>query len=226
MGNGYVVHALLRRLFSAGIRIQPYYVFVENAADSAETSDEPITPEGYEEVLLGDRDMEEVSRIIDARKTPVELRQRLADQQLCIALKDGDRIVSLSWCNLRHFHSRGLKFSLRSNEAYLYGTETVPEYRGRGLAPAVRRACSRTLAKRGRSVIYSYSLMLNKPAVRVQEKVGAQVWLKCVYLEIGSGFARNWILKSTRAASRPIQLLDTAADWSSDSPQLSQTGTN
>lgn len=192
--NKFISHAILRRLAAYGIRIQPYYVFVEGAVHISSDSELQQFPEGYTIALLGESDMDEVSLIGDLRTAPEELQARLRDDQLCVGLKHHERIVSISWCNLRHFDFDGLKFVLRDNEAYLYGAETIPEYRGKGLAPFTRRAQYRLLYERGRTVCYSYSLALNKPALRFKEKVGAKVWMKCVFVKVGSSFSRNWIL--------------------------------
>ncbi len=72
---------------------------------------------------------------------------------------------------------------LRSNELYLYEAFTLPDYRGRGLFPALLTAILSFARSQGYSRALIFSLSKNRPSLRGIEKAGFSLFQSIHFLK-------------------------------------------
>jgi GNAT superfamily N-acetyltransferase len=82
--------------------------------------------------------------------------------------------VAFNWANPHEFSGNLCRFDLEPDEAYLYDAYTIPDYRGKRLAPYLRYQTYRCLSRRGMNRIYSISDAFNTPSIRFKQKLKAR----------------------------------------------------
>jgi len=157
------------RLARVGIGIRPFLVVREGAPSSfAGPTIDPRFSCGF----VGTDDIPELVRVrpgVDAAKCEERLRGGL----LCYAVKDGSRIVCMTWCDLEKFNFETYHRRLGDREVYLFGAYTDPAYRGQNLAPFMRMKCYGALRAMGRDSFFSTTEYFNTAARRFKKKLGA-----------------------------------------------------
>ena len=166
----------LRPLFDAiarlGIRITTYYLFMEEIPPE----NQQILPDGledYEFCYWGPEDMEDVAFIQGRKFSGAFLAQRFKEGSQCIGLKKNNHPAIFSWYNLKKATFKYNGFPLKNDEAYIFDTLTLLDFRGKGLAPFLHFHLYKDLRKIGRRKLYSYVDYLNSPAVRLKVKLNA-----------------------------------------------------
>lgn len=155
------------------IRINPYYIFLEEITGSSL----PHMEKGFEEYNihhLGPQHMKIIAAMPARKPSEKELLNRLKKGNICIGVKHAGEFVAFSWYDLMESNIKGEKVKLKENEAYLFDIYTLPSYRGKGLAPYLRYQLYRELDKLGRHKLYSFSDYFNTPAIRFKEKLNAK----------------------------------------------------
>jgi ribosomal protein S18 acetylase RimI-like enzyme len=146
------VPGLLWRLARVGIRIRPFLVVREGTPSNIERlTTDPRFSFGF----VGTDDIPELVRVrpgVDAAKCAERLRSGLR----CYVVKDGGRIVSMTWCDLEKFDVETFHRRLGDREAYLFGAYTDPAYRGQNLAPFLRMKCYGALRAMGRDSFFRH----------------------------------------------------------------------
>lgn len=195
--SGMLMHALLWRLGSIGIVIEPYFLIEEGEFD------EPASVFGSGDSLrckwLDADELEEID-FLESDDSSESFRRRLESGHLCLGVRDGSQIVAYMWCDLEMFNHAPLRFTLAANEAYLYDARVSPQFRGRGIAVFMRRNCYRMLRSLSKQNFYSYSDYANRPAIRFKQKLGARFLALYVYIDLWGRFSRNWKLRDYRSA--------------------------
>ena len=115
---------------------------------------------------------------------------RIFNGDRCLTLRKGNDIIGFIWVNFRVAEYKGTRFSLKSNEAYLYTAWTFEDYRGNGYAGILRRKAYKLLKSQGRDTFYSFTDCDNKSAVRYKEKLQARKLRKIMFVKL-------WKLKFT-----------------------------
>lgn len=204
IANGLLIQKVLLTLRSAGIVIEPYYFYQESPSGplQADTADRM---EGFEFRELGREDTAEIASFYRRHPSAEEIRRRFEGGQRCFALKSRERIAAFSWCDTAEISFRPCGRPLEGHEAYLYGAETLFEFRGRKLQPFLRRRCYEALNAEGKWIFYSYSDFFNYPALHFKAKVGARVLRIGLSLRIFNILEKGWTLKQVAEVADPRQ---------------------
>jgi len=188
----------LRPLFDAlawlGIRITPYYLLVEIIP----TENQLTLPDGfkdYEFCFWGPEDMEDIALIQKRKFSSSFLVQRFKEGSQCIGLKKNNHPVTFAWFNLKKAEFKYNGFPLNHDEAYIFDTLTLLDYRGKGIAHFLRYYIYRELRKFGRTKLYSYVDYFNTSAVRFKFKLHAKKIKLYLSIDLFGKKQFNFILK-------------------------------
>ena len=192
--------AILRSVYnkiSHIVRIIPYYLMKECLLDEGELNVKP----GLQSLEIEVLSLSEIVALAghpEVLEDEDELRQRYQDGCLCLGLKQFDAIVAYTWCDLRYFQLKQVKYELKENEAYLFDMRTFKAYRGKNLAPYLRYQLYTYLSQRGYSVFYSISALFHTSSQKFKMKLGAKREKFYLYVSIFDRFTLNIPLKTYR----------------------------
>lgn len=102
----------------------------------------------------------------------------------CLALFENEELACCCWASRAKANLIFESIDLRENEAYIYAAFTFDGFRGKGYMPVLRRQLCDLLAQDGARHMFSVVDVLNRPAIRVYEKMGA----RRVQLGVGLAF--------------------------------------
>jgi GNAT superfamily N-acetyltransferase len=176
-----------------GIELDVFYLVREG-----EFRGEPEWQTSYPDfkpVLLSREDLELIAPDYSGNDI-AGLRSRYDRGHICVGLKHEDSFAAVTWADLKECNYESLHFAMAENEAYLYDAFTLPEYRGKGLAPYMRYQCYEQLKAMGRDRFYSVSAYLNKPAIRFKQKLNARFEKLYVSIATKSGKSHTWKVKT------------------------------
>ncbi len=122
----------------------------------------------------------------------------LASGCQCIGIKHNNDIVAYTWYNLKRVESRFLSFPLKNDEAYIYGARTFSAYKGKAIAPYLRKKVYKYLDQFNRTKIYSITLYSNTPAIRLKDKLNAHNLKLYFHVSLFNKFKCNICLKKYR----------------------------
>lgn len=193
--DGLIMRKLLHRLEKSGLIIEFYYVHVARKSDvrEADRSRKPKLDE-YAAGFLDKEDMSELASC-EAWLSEEMLLDRLRRGIKCFAVKHQGRIISYMWCAFEEINDRCVHLKLKPDEAHIHNVYTLPEYRGKGLAPFMRTQCYEALGKAGIERFYSHCDAFNTPSVRYKEKMNTPVQKLGLFISLGGKYSRNWTLK-------------------------------
>lgn len=181
---GLVTQEILTKLAERGIKIDPYYLFVESLRPGLQDLETGF--DGYEAGLLG---CEDAKAIASGRAvSEQEILRRFRQGKLCLGTRYRGELAAYTWCDLEECNFEGHRFPLRENEAYLFDSYTFWPFRGKNLAAYTRYQCYKQLAPMGRSKFYSITEFFNTASKRFKEKLGASPLELCLFLE----FFNRW----------------------------------
>ncbi len=184
---------LYHALNAIGIRIQPFYIVQETLYGDGNPFLKSLLRQ-YTVSYLGTDDIRDIAGLPD-RNTPLnQMLRRFADGNLCIGVKDKNRIAAFTWCDLTWCNFPGYRFRLENDEAYLFDAHTAVAYRGIGLAPYVRYRLYEELALIGRTRLYSFTERFNNAAMRFKQKLHGRIVDRGVYVELFG----KWSLSKNR----------------------------
>jgi hypothetical protein len=166
-----------------GVYLQPFYFFLEGSSDKG-VPERYNLPAGY---TIGFMDADEIELLsaLPERNIPAEeLRERLKYGKLCLGVKYNGDLAAFTWCNMAQCTFPGYPFDLKEDEAYLFDAHTAIPYRGKGLAPMVRYQLYLALARMGKTKLYSFSDMFNKPAIRFKQKLNSKIIDKGLFVRL------------------------------------------
>lgn len=171
-----------------GIWAQLFLVVREGCDESTTAEPDPALRLEW----IGRDDLEQVHALESWRKRE-QVESWFQEGQRVFGIKDGNRLVGRTVCNLETFAMNGLVRPLEKDEVYLHSACVHPDYRGRNIAPLMRGACYRALREGGYKRFYSVTKYLNKPARRFKKKLGAVDEALLFYVDF---FHRwRWIFK-------------------------------
>lgn len=178
----------LEALAKAGCHVRPIIVYREGLSEcNREESSDQV--EGYETKFLDVDDMAPIAALSErpGRSITMEdLRRRIQAGNKCFAaVKNGD-LAAFVWYDLTKCMYKGYPFDLEANEAYVFDAYTYLPFRGKGLAPHLRRRLYEELAEQGRDVCYSISERFNRSSLIFKKKLGARRLLSAVHVELFS----------------------------------------
>jgi hypothetical protein len=187
-----IVQVILDVLKVLKIRINPYYIFLE---------DPRLIPAGFhfsnpDAIEFGHLSKDHILLLLDypdRNETFKSLNERLDHGDVCIAAWFGKKIVAFSWADLKEISFPPYRMPLLDSEAYLYDTYTTIEFRGKGIADILRYHLYVELTKQGRYTLYSISQRFNPPAIRFKSKLGAKI----VDSGISIKFFDKWEIKTS-----------------------------
>ncbi|MBC7790053.1 MAG: hypothetical protein H7Z74_08905 [Anaerolineae bacterium] len=173
---------MIDALSQAGLRIEPYHLFLEGLAAAPRPDGEF---DKYDVGFLSAQDMPEIAIIPGRNFSHGDLLRRLNDGKRCLGIKHEGRIAAFTWCDYEWclFENDRL-FPLAANEACLFDAYTLEAFRGQDLAPFMRYRCYEELAEIGRTHCYSVTVLFNAPALRFKKKLNAKVIELRVLIEI------------------------------------------
>ncbi|MGA2841341.1 MAG: hypothetical protein ABSG18_14385 [Steroidobacteraceae bacterium] len=170
--HGLLTQEVLDRLARLGLVIYPYFV----AQETASADPQPSLASGHTLRMLTADDAAEMIRI-DSRFRPGSFISRLAQAE-CLGLFVESALVGYTWAKLDIAPIPGGSsaplFALQAHEAYLFDLFVDVGYRGRRLAEILRWAMQYDLARRGRTLYYSYTLAFNRSPRRLMARNGVR----------------------------------------------------
>ena len=191
------VSILLDVMSKMGVRIQPFYIFVENISQQIPLYHEKVFKE-YDICFLGHSDMVEIASIPVRKVNEKELLSRLKKGNICLGTKYHGEIVSFAWCDLNECHYEGYRFTLEEDEAYTFDAYTKMDYRGKELAAHLRYQLYKELTRLERRIVYSISNRFYVPATRFKQKLNARVVDSGTFFDLFKIWHSNAIVKQDR----------------------------
>lgn len=180
------------------IRVVPYHLVLEGPTEKPRPP-EKIETESYVFRFLDKEDMSELNGIPERMLSEQNLVQRLDEGAMCYGAIAGNHIIAFTWCNLRYCTIASHRlFTLESNEAYLFDAFTVPNYRGRGIAPYLRYLLFRELEKQDRTTMYSITMSANAPAMTFKRKLGVGKMETGIYIRLFNRWHFHTLLRKYR----------------------------
>lgn len=172
--DGILLNTFYQRMHLGRTGIIPFYLVEEGLFGKSSMSIEPkINPLDIVEldpsdmaILAAKREMKDHSE--------GEMLEMSSKGCVCLGLKYQGEIAALMWYDLHQCSYKYLKFDLTENEAYLYSARTFKAYRGKALAPYLRKKIYERLAAMGRTRLYSITLYENTPSLMFKKKLNAR----------------------------------------------------
>ena len=164
-----IFRAVLRRLRSAGLHVEPFFTVHEGK------SDQPLPPstDTFTFGFLGAADFDELVQFerSESRNT---LKAWIDDGKRCFAARHGGKLAATMWCDFQEFNFQPHYRQLQDDEVYLFAAYAHPDYRGMNLAPNLRMSCYQALREIGYTRFCSYTEYFNVAARRFKQKLGAE----------------------------------------------------
>ncbi len=158
-----------RRLRKAGLGLEPFLVVREDNFDKLPSS----VATRFTFRFMHD---DEIDSLIGfgPSVTRRKMQTWLDGGRRCFAAWEGSRLVAKMWCDFREFNFKPHYRLLEEEEVYFFAAYSDPDFRGQGLAPALRLQCYAALKSLGHSRFYSVTDYFNPSARRFKEKLGAK----------------------------------------------------
>lgn len=172
--HGLILQEILDTLGRRGLWFSPYIIYCESEVPGEGDNGQAQQFE-YRELHSTETAM--IAAIEGRRMPEAEIRERFDAGGVAFGAFHGDRLIAYIWANLRQFPRLGDSPPVRDlegDEAYLYDTYTIQEYRGKAIIPGLRVPLRRALWAVGRHKCYSINMYFNRPARRLKEKFGAR----------------------------------------------------
>jgi hypothetical protein len=191
--NGLFLQGVRHAVAKIGIDIMPYY-WVQEEVTSTEAP-KLRTEQSFTFSVLKKIDLSNVIAEADSI-TEKKINQSFANGQECVGLIHKGEIAAYMFIELNDFEIKNRKFKIKANEAYLLNMFTLPDFRGKNLAPYLRHACYRYLEKKQITTKYSVSNYFNKSAIKFKKKLNSKHRKLYVNIELFKSFQWNLVLKS------------------------------
>lgn len=189
---GLVLQRLRFLLGKLGIVIVPYY-WIEEGGEQADLARLEAAQE-YTFRLLDDSDLQSLAAL-EPGLSPEELLSRRRPGKLCYGALYRGEVAALNWIDLERCDFIARPYVLAANEAYLSTMYTRLAFRGRNLAPHLRRRSYEMLEGMGRSKFFSVSDVLSPAAIGFKKKLGARFVFFALYIRLFGRIERHWIVK-------------------------------
>lgn len=173
------LYALQRQL---GLYVRPYYIVLEErGVKNLPQINREF--ESFEMRPFDERDMHLMAAIPDRRFPEEALLKRLNEGKRCFGIKCEGQIVAFTWVDFKEWGVTASRHLLNENEVYLFDAYTLPSFRGKGLAPRVRRYAHEQLEDMGIKTLYSITDFFNTSSMRFKAKLDARaIELRLLFL--------------------------------------------
>lgn len=191
--NGLFLQGVRHALAKIGVDIMPYYWVREEVRPTSLPklrTDQTFTFKVLEKVDLNDVIL--TTDVINEKK----IHQSFDDGQECVGLVHDNQIAAYMFIQLNDFEIKNRKFNLNSHEAYLLNMYTLPNFRGKNLAPYLRHLSYRHLEKKGITKNYSVSNYFNKSAIKFKKKLNSEPQKLFLNIELFKSIQWNLVLKT------------------------------
>lgn len=192
--HGLFWHGVRNNLAKTGLDFMPYY-WVKEATS-------PFTPPkirgediDFEITTFGENEISYIKNTIIG----IEQKDLLADLkngEICIGLKNKDKIAAYMFIKCKPFTFRKRFFDLQPSESYLHSMYTFEAYRGLNLAPYLRYHSYKYLEEKGITTYYSVSEYFNKSTIRFKKKLNSKPIKLYLSLVILKKWTFNFTLRS------------------------------
>ncbi|WP_431132524.1 GNAT family N-acetyltransferase [Psychroserpens mesophilus] len=191
--NGLFLQGVRHAFAKIGIDIMPYYWVEEEVIPT----EKPIlkTDQLFSFRSLKKEDLSNVLAETDSI-TETKIHKSFTDGQECVGLINEGTIAAYMFIELNDFEIKNRKFKLNTDEAYLLNMYTLPNFRGKNLAPYLRYTCYRHLEKKGITTKYSVSNYFNKSAIKFKKKLNSKPQKLYINIELFKLIQWNLVLKS------------------------------
>lgn len=170
--HGLFWHGVRNNLARIGLDFMPYY-WVQEATS-------PITPpkiRGEDQSFViekfGENEINHIKNSIIGIEEK-DLLDDLRKGEICLGLKNGEKIAAYMFIKRKPFVFRKRAFELQPNEGYLHSMYTFEAYRGKNLAPYLRYHSYEFLEKEGVDTFYSVSEYFNKSTIKFKKKLNSK----------------------------------------------------
>ena len=110
----------------------------------------------------------------DLEVAPAKAAEAFARGDLCVGAFEGARMAGYAWLASQPApHVDGLWMAFDPNAVYIYRALVRPEYRGRGLAPALYHFADTHFLERGKAYAIICVNVYNRPSIAAAERSGA-----------------------------------------------------
>jgi len=194
--HGLFFQGLRNRLETIGINIMPYFWTLEGS-ESISCPKVLGDTGGFAISYFNETDVEKAQNLI-AGSHYKSLLEYFEEGQVCVGIKDYDKIVAFMFVKGDSYFFRGKTFKLSNDEAYMHSMYTFELYRGRRVAPYLRYHCYGICKDLGFSKLYSISEYLNKSSRRFKQKLNAKHTALYLSVNLFGRYKRTFLLKRYR----------------------------
>lgn len=166
-----------------GIRISLFYLTEEDLNKDIPGFETDKFPD-YTIELLNEKDVTNIPTHKEQSTQKEDFLQLLQDGCISFVVKKNGDIVAYTWFNFRECTFLGFRFKLKENEAYVFDTYTLIEYRGKRIAPFLHYQCHAELRKFSKTTLYSIVEVLNKQSISFKKKLEARFTLLALYISL------------------------------------------
>ena len=189
--HGLFWHGVRNNLAKVGLDFMPYY-WVKEATN-------PVKPpeiRGEDKDFVISKFGESEINYIKTTIIGIEQKDLIADLkngEICIGLKNKDKIAAYMFIKRRPFTFRKRTFNLQPSESYLHSMYTFEAYRGKNLAPYLRYHSYKYLENENINTYFSISEYFNKSTIRFKKKLNSMP----VKLYLSVVLFKRWTLNFT-----------------------------
>lgn len=193
--HGLFLQGLRHALSKVGIDIMPYYWVHEETIPTIEPKLRTEQSFQFKPLFLS-----EFNAVLDHsdRINEKKIYQSFEKGQECVGLIHDNNIAAYMFIERNNFEIKKRKFELGPHEAYLLNMYTIPNYRGKNLAPFLRFHCYRYLETQGVNKNFSVSNYFNKSAIKFKKKLNSKPVKLFMNIELFKAIRWNFTLKSYR----------------------------
>lgn len=191
--HGLFWHGIRNNLARIGLDFMPYY-WVQEATS-------PIKPpvirgddKDFKIVRFGEDEINFIKNTIIGIEEK-DLIEDLRNGEICLGLKNKEKIAAYMFIKNRSFVFRKRNFELKPNESYLHSMYTFEDYRGKNLAPYLRYQSYKYLENEGVDTFYSVSEYFNKSTIRFKKKLNSKPIKLYLSVVLFKRWSKNFTLK-------------------------------
>lgn len=189
--HGLFWHGVRNNLAKIGIDFMPYY-WVKEATSSVTPPKIRGEDIDFEITIFGENEISYIKNTIIGVEQK-DLLADLKDDDICIGLKNKDKIAAYMFIKCKPFTFRKRFFDLKPTDSYLHSMYTFEAYRGKNLAPYLRYQSYKYLEDKGLYNFYSVSEYFNKSTIRFKKKLNSRP----IQLYLSIILFKKWILNFT-----------------------------
>ena len=187
-----LLFTIKKKLSAFGVEISTYSIFQLTQPENTKPPKiKDKYPAAYEVAILGTDDIKSMGSIYSS----TSLHDFFKKGDLCIGIKHNQKIISVQFFNFTECDFSPYKFKLKSNEAYVFGLNTIESYRGKNIAPYSTYHSFNILKNFKKNIVYTVNDCLNSSSLKVTKKNNARPVLMLLHINLFKKFQRSIVLK-------------------------------